>query len=223
MKKVVKPKSTNLTRCSTNSASKHKILSQIELKKLKLCMKLICYFQFMFAKFHPNPTIFRVRRLDRKNVVKRKNKNFMRCPNFSASNDRISTHKEISKLKFCMYLVNYYHYMCAKIQPIRTILSVKGLPSKKVVKPKSTNFTRCSTYSASNDKISGQGELKKLKLRMYLINYLHYVCAKFHPNRTTFRVRGLAKKKVVKPKSTSLSRCSTYSASNQKKLESSGM
>ena len=170
MKKVVKPKNTNFTRCSTNSASKHKNLSQIELKKLKLCMKLISYFQFMFAKFHPNPTIFMVRRLDRKNVVKRKNTNFMRCPNFSASNDRKATHWEIRKLKFCMYLVKDYHYMCAKIQPNRTILRVKGLASKKVVKPKSTIFTRCSTYSASNDKILGQSELNKLEYCKYLIN-----------------------------------------------------
>ena len=53
---------------------------------------------------------------------------------------------------------------------------------------KSTNFTRCSTYSAFNHRISSQGEGMKLKVCMYLFNQLYYVCAKLHPNRSTVRV-----------------------------------
>ena len=60
--------------------------------------------------------------------------------------------------------------------------------SEEVVKPKSTNFTRCSTYSASNHRFSSQGEGMKLKVCMYLVNQLYYVCAKLHPNRSTVRV-----------------------------------
>ena len=61
-------------------------------------------------------------------------------------------------------LVIYLHYVSAKFQPNRTNFRVKGLATKKVVKRKSTKFTKCSTYSASDDKISSQGELKKMKL-----------------------------------------------------------
>ena len=44
------------------------------------------------------------------------------------------------------------------------------------------------TYSASNHRISSQGQGMKLKVCMYLVNQLYYVCAKFHPNRSTVRV-----------------------------------
>ena len=78
-------------------------------------------------------------------------------------------------------LVNYLHYVSANFQPNRTNFRVKGLATKEVVKAKSTNFTRCSTYFASNDKYSGQRELKTLKLCMYLVTYFHKECAKNHP------------------------------------------
>ena len=105
--------------------------------------------------------------------------------------------------------------MWAKFHPHRTNFRVKRLVRKKVVTPKRSNSTRCSTNSASNDKNSSQCELKKMKLCMWLVNYFHYVCAKVHPNRTTFSVRRLAWKKVVKPQSTYFTGCSINSASNQ--------
>ena len=67
---------------------------------------------------------------------------------------------------FTCSLVSYLHSVCAKIHPNWTIFRVKGLAQKKVVKPKRSIVTSCLTYSASNDKISGQRELKKLKLGM---------------------------------------------------------
>ena len=70
---------------------------------------------------------------------------------------------------FTRSLVNYFHYVCAKSHPNRTTFRVKRLASIEV-KKKRSNFTRCSTYSASDDKISSQGELKKMKLCMYPIN-----------------------------------------------------
>ena len=42
----------------------------------------------------------------------------------------------------------------------------KTASEKKMIKPIESNFMRCSTYSLSNDKISSQMELKKLKLCM---------------------------------------------------------
>ena len=99
-----------------------------------------------------------------------------------------------------------------------TFLRVKGLAWQKVVQPRSTNFTRCSTCSAFNDKISGQMELKKLKLFMCLVNYFHYVSARIHPNPIPLRVNGLARQKMVKPKSKNFTRCSIYSASYRKIL-----
>ena len=170
----------------------------------------------MCAIFHPNRTTLSIRGLARKKVLKVKSTNFTRCSTYSASQQKILSRVELKKMKFCMCLVNYFHYVCAKFHPKPTTFSVKGLTRKKVVKPKSTNFTRCSTYSASNDKISGQKKLRKLKLCMYLIIYFHYVSAKSHPNPTFLRVKWLARQEVVKPKIPNFTRCSTYSASDDK-------
>ena len=93
---------------------------------------------------------------------------------------------------FTRSLVNYLHHVCAKIHPNRRNFRVKRRASKRF-KTKGSNFTRCSTYSASNGKISVQKELKTLKLCIY--NYFHFVCAKNHPNPTFLRVKGLARKK----------------------------
>ena len=64
---------------------------------------------------------------------------------------------------FICSLVNYLHYVCAKIHPNRTIFSVKRLARKKVVKAKTTNFTRCSTYSASIQTIMSQVVCRNMK------------------------------------------------------------
>ena len=63
-------------------------------------------------------------------------------------------------------LVNYLHYVSAELQLNRTDFRVKGLATKEMVKRKITKFTRCSIYSASDDKISSQGVLNKMKLYM---------------------------------------------------------
>ena len=179
---------------------------------------LVSYLHYVSAKLQPNRTTFRVKGLAPKEVVKRKSTKFTRCSTYSASNDKISGQKELKKLNLCMYLINYFHYVCAKLHPNPTFLRVKGLARQKLVKPKSKNFTRCSTYSASNPKILSHGERRKLTLAFSLVTYLHYVCANFHPNRTTFSVKGLPRRKVAKPKSTNFKKCSTYTASNQKIL-----
>ena len=145
-----------------------------------------------------------------------KKQNVQRRSTYSASNDKISGQRELKKLKLCMYLINYFHYVCAKKYPNPTFLRVKGLARQKVVKPKSPNFTRCSTSSASDDKVSSQGELKKIKLCIKLVSYSYYVCGKFHPNRTTISVKGLARRNLVKPKRPIFTRWSTYSASDDK-------
>ena len=144
--------------------------------------------------------------------------NFTRCSAYSASHDKNSSQGELMKMKFCMYLVNYFYYVCAKFHPDRTTFSVKRPARRKVPGAKSTNFTRCSIYSASKDKISSKGELRKLKLCMYLVIYFYYLCGKFYQNGTTFSVWGLARKKLVNAKSTNVTRCSTYSASDHKTL-----
>ena len=187
-------------------ASNDRISSQGELRKLKLCNYLINYFHYVWAKLHPNPTFLKLKVLARQKVVKAKSTNFTKCPNFSASNDRISSQSELRKMKLCMYLINYFHYVCAKFHPNRTIFSVKGLAMRKVAEAKSTNFTRCPNFFASNDTISTQGKVRKSKPCMYLIKYFHYVCTKIHPNRTIFSVKRLAKRKVAEPKSTNFTR-----------------
>ena len=108
---------------------------------------------------------------------------------------------------FTRSLVNYLHYVCAKIHPNRTNFKVKRQASKEV-KTKGSSFTRCLIYSASNDKISVQKSLRSW----------NFACtqSKNHPNPTFLRLKELAEKKVVEPKSTSFTRCSTYSASNDK-------
>ena len=90
--------------------------------------------------------------------------------------------------------------MCAEFHLNRKNSTVRGLARKNVVKATSTNFRRCSTYSASDDRSSSQVELKKMKLCMYLIKKFHNVCAKNHPNPTFLRVKGLARKKWLNEK-----------------------
>ena len=110
---------------------------------------------------------------------------------------------------FTRSLVNYLNYLCAKIPPNWTNFKIKRLASKEV-KTKGSNFTRGLTYSASNDKISVQKSLRNW----------NFACtqSKNHPNPTFLRLKGLAGKRVVKPKSKNFTRCSTYSASNPKIL-----
>ena len=215
-KKVVKRKSTYSTKCSTYSASNDKYSGQRELKTLKLCMYLMTFFHNVCAKNHPQPTFLRVKVLARHKVVKAKSTNFRRCSTDSASDDKNSSQGELKKMKLCMYLVNYFYYVCAKFHPNPTNFRVKGLATKEVVRRKNTKFTRCSTYSASDDNNSSQGELRKMKFCILLVNYFHYVCANFHSNPTTFRVKGLARKKVVKRKSTNFTRCPNFFASSDR-------
>ena len=167
----------------------------------KFACSLVNYLHNVCAKFHPNRTIFRVKGLPRQKVLKPKTPNYRRCATYSASNDKTSTQRELKKLKLCQYLINWFDYVCAKAQANPKLLRVKGLVREKVVKPKSTNFTRCSTYSHSDHKISSQGELKKTKLCMLLVKKFYYVCANFPSIRTTFSVKGLARRKVAEPKS----------------------
>ena len=127
---------------------------------------LVNYLDYVSAKFQPNRTIFSVKGPARKKVVKRKRTIFTRCPSFFAPSDRRASQRKLKKLNLCMYLINFFHNVCAKNHPRPTSLRVKGLATKEVFKWKSTKFTRCSTYSASNDKTSSRVELKKLKLCM---------------------------------------------------------
>ena len=143
-------------------------------------------------------------------MVKAKSTYFTRCSTYSGSNDKNSGQSELETLKLCMYLKTYFHNVCAKNHPQPTFLRVKVLARHKVVKAKSTNFRRWSTYSASDDNNSSQGELRKMKFCILLVNYFHYVCANFHSNPTTFSVKGLARKKVVKRKSTNFMRCPNF-------------
>ena len=122
--------------------------------------------------------------------------------------------RNVGSWKFTFCLVTYLHYVWAKFHPSRTTFSVKGLASRKVAELKSTNFMRRSTDSASNQKTSAKGNVGSWKFTFCLVAYLQFVCAKFHPNRTTFSVKGLARRKVAQPEGTNFTRCETYSASN---------
>ena len=137
-------------------------------------------------------------------------------PELFAPSDRLSGQVELKKMKLCLYLVNYFHYVSAKFHTNRTTFSVKRLARRKVAQPKRANFTRCSTYSASNKKTWVKGNVGSWDSACSLINYLHYVSAIFQPNRTTFRVKVLATKEMVKRKITKLTRSSTYSVFGDK-------
>ena len=138
--RMVKHKIPSFTRCSTYSDSDDKISSQRELKKMELCMYFVNYYHYVCAKYHPNRTTFSKKRLERKKIVEPQSTNFTRCTIFFAPNDRLSSQAEFRKLKLCMWLVNYYHYACAKIQQNRTIFSVKGLARRKVAQPKKHRY-----------------------------------------------------------------------------------
>ena len=168
----------------------------------------------MCAKIHQNRTNLRVKRLARQKLVKPRSKHFTRCSTYSASNPKSWVMGNVGSWKFTYSLVTYLHYVCAKFYPNRTTFSVKGLARREVAEPKSTNFMRCSTYSASNQKTWAKGNVGSWDSACNLVNYLHYVSAKFQTNRT----KGLATNEVVKRKNTNFIGRSTYSASNQKIL-----
>ena len=193
--KEVKTKGSSFTRCSTYSASNDKISGQNELKKMNLCMYLINYFHYVGASLHPNPTFLRVKRLARQKLVEPKSKSFTRCSTYSASNPKILSHGERRKLKVYILFSHIPPLLCAKFHPNRTLFRVEGLARRKVAEPKSTNVMRCSTYSASNRKISSQGNVGGWDSVCSLVNYLHYVSARFQPNRTTFRLKTASEQK----------------------------
>ena len=170
----------------------------------------------MCAKIHQYQTNLRVKRLARQKLVKPKSKIFTRCSTYSASNPKSWVMGNVGSWKITYSLVTYLHYVCAKFYPNRTTFSVKGLARREVAEPKSTNFMRCSTYSASNQKTWAKGNVGSWDSVCNLVNYLLYVSAKFQTNRIIFRVKGLATNEVVKRNSTKFTRCSTYSASDEK-------
>ena len=63
-----------------------------------------------------------------------------------------------------------------------------------------THFRLCSTCLFSGLDIQGQDGRRKRKICIQVVNDLYCVCAKFHQNRTTFKVKGLARIKLVTPK-----------------------
>ena len=214
-KKVVKEKSTNFTRCSTYSAPIIKSWVKGNVGKWVFTCSVVNYLHYVWAKIHPNPTTFGVKELARKKRSKEKAQNSRDPRTFLLPMTEYRVKGSSGSWNSLCSLVNYLQYVCAKYHPNRKNFRVKRLASKEV-RTTGSNFTRCSTFSASNDKMSVQRELKKLKLCMYLINYFHYVCAKHYPNPTFLRVKGIARQKVVKPKSPNFPRFSTYSASDDK-------
>ena len=83
---------------------------------------------------------------------------------------------------------------------VATFIQIGHFQGEKVGEPKHTNFLRFSSYSASNLKISTQGESRELKVCMYLFNHFYYEFVNFYLNRSNFRVKGLARKGVVRLK-----------------------
>ena len=114
---------------------------------------------------------------------------------------------------FTFCLVIYLRYVCAKIHPNPTTFGVKGLARKKWSNEKAQTSRDARTFLLPMTKSWVNGNVGSWDFTCSLVNYLHYVCAKIHPTRTTFRVKVLARKKVVKPKRSIFTRCSTYSAS----------
>ena len=55
---------------------------------------------------------------------------------------------------------------------------------ERIGQTESTKLTGCSTYCASKNKVSSQGQRMKLKVCMYLVHHLYYVCGNYNPNRT---------------------------------------
>ena len=143
-----------------------KISNQVELKKMKLCIYLVNYFPLVCAKFHQNWTTFSVRGLARRKVVKAKRTNLPRCLTYSASNPKILSQGERRKLIFYI-LFSYLPPLClcqnsSKSNNFRG----KRASEEKMVKRKSTNFTRCPNFFASDDKILSQWERRNLRLYM---------------------------------------------------------
>ena len=92
---------------------------------------------------------------------------------------KISSQREIRKLKFFMYLINHFDYLCAKNHTNPSFLRIKGLARPKMLKPKSPKFTRCSTYSASELKSQVRASLRKWNFACssLVVSQLFLLCA----------------------------------------------
>ena len=179
--------------------------------------KLVFYLHYVCAKIHPNRTNFRVKRLASKKG-ETKGSNFTSWATYSASNDKISGQRKHKKLNLCMYLISYFHYVCDKLHPDPTFLRVKGLARQILVNPKSKKSRAARPSLLPIPKSWVMENVGSWNFTFSLVTYLHYVCAKFHPNRKTFSVKELARRKVAETQSKNFMRCLTYSASNQKIL-----
>ena len=150
----------------------------------------------MSAKFQPNWTSFRLKALATEEVVKRKSRNI----------------HEMLDL-FCLRRKNLESIGTKENESLHIVSQLLPLGVCQI-SWKSDNFQRkraCEEkkWSKQNTQTSRDARPFRIPIIKYwakgnvgswdftgsLLNYLHYVCAKLHPNRTNFRVKRLASKK----------------------------
>ena len=171
----------------------------------------------MCANFPPNRTTFSVKVLARRNVAQPKGTNFTRCLTYTASNQKRLSQSECGKSRLCMYFNQLLPLcVCQFSSKSNNSQRKRAGEEKKWSKQKAQTSRHARPIRLPIMKSWVKGNLGSWDFTRSLVNYLHYVYAKIHPNRTTFSVRRLARKKLVNGKSTHFTRCSIYSASQHK-------
>ena len=150
----------------------------------------------MRAKTHPNPTNFREKGITRKKVVKPKSTNFASCSTYSASDEK--------NLESSEALENETLHIVSQLLPfcVRQISSKSNNFQRKRAgeekggqSEKDELLELLDLFCFQSKNFESKGNVGCWDFTYTLVNYLHYVCAEFYPNPTTFRVKGLARKK----------------------------
>ena len=112
----------------------------------------------------------------------------------------------VGSWKFTFSLVTYLQYAHAKFHPNWTAFGVKELARRKVAETKAQISWDAPPTPLPIKKSWAKGNVGSWDSACSLVKYLHYVSAEFHPSRTTFSVKRLVRKKVVKAKSSNFTR-----------------
>ena len=163
-KKEVRPKRSNVTRCWTYSASNDKNLESrgaYENETLHVVSQLPLLYVYMYAKFDPNWTLSSVKRLARRKRPEPKKQILRDARPTLFLIKKFSVKGNVGSWDSACSLVNYLHYVNAKVQPNRTTFRVKGWQRKKWSNEKAQNWRDARPTLLPMTKSRVKGSLRK--------------------------------------------------------------
>ena len=132
---------------------------------------------------------------DEKTGQSKKDKPLEMLDLFCFQSKKFESRGNVGSWYFTYSLVIYLRYVCAKIHPNPTTFKVKGLARKKWWNEKAQTSRDARTFLPPMTKSWVNGNVGSWDFTCSLVNYLHYVCAKIHPNGTTFEGKKASEEK----------------------------